>query len=446
MLIPRKYQDTVIKQGVQSNLLISLQMGLGKSLIGIEVAKVLFQTHNAAALICAPLGIKPQWSMMILEQDPTARIFIPTKEPFDLLQLIDASDYTIIHYELLTKHIETLVKYPFSTFILDECHRIKSRKALRTIAVKKIKAVRKLGLSGTPFDKDPSELQSILNWLDKKTFSSYWKFFEQHVNFDVDFLGYKKNLRVKDPQALAAVLQPHAIFMKKADVMPELPPLQVMHIPIELGVTQRRAYEAIKNVKDLEVQFDDLSEPMFIQHALTKLVRLLQCASDPAGLDLVIIPSAKLDWLADWVSDNPNEPVLIFSRYRKTAERAAKLIGADRLIMGGKSLETPHVKPRPLVECRRIVATIAAAGEGYDLGHMSTAIFLDQDWSSILMAQAQERIDRGGNTEPKQIIMLHALNTVDELVKNALECKWNTKQIIDAFLMEQTHALPSTIQ
>lgn len=433
MLTPRNYQKTVIKRGIERNTLAALQMGLGKSLIGLEISKALFAQHNTAAIICAPLGIKLQWAAMIGEQDPTARIFIPTKEPFDLLKHIDSVDYVIIHYELLVRHIDILTKYQFSTFILDECHRIKNRKALRTITVKKIKAARKLALSGTPFDKDPSELWSILNFLAPKEFTSYWTFFETHVAFDVDWMDYKKNLRIKNIEAFVAMLQPHAVFMKKIDVMPELPPLQITHIPIELGVTQRKVYDAIKHVKDLEVSFPELSEPMLIQHALTKLVRLLQCASDPQGLELSA-PSAKLEWLQEWFDDHPAEPVLIFSRYRKTAEHAAAVLGADILIMGGKPLEAAHNKPQPLSECRRIVATIAAGAEGYDLGHISTAIFIDCEWSSILMAQAMERIDRANNTVAKNVIVLDAVNTVDNLVRQALDAKWDVKQLIDRFL------------
>lgn len=424
---PRQYQKIVIERGIQTNLLVALQMGLGKSLIGLEISKTLFNRHNTAALICCPLGIKLQWSAMIAEQDPNAKIFIPTKDPFGLLAQIDQADFVVIHYELLVKYIDVLSRYTFSTFILDEGHRIKNRKALRTLAVKKIKCARKLCLTGTPFDKDPSELYSILNFLDPKEFTSYWKFFEQHVNFDIDFLGYKKNLRIKNPQAFADMLKPHAVFMKKAQVMPQLPKMQITHVPIELGQTQRKAYEAIKHVKDMEVNFDELSEPMFIQHALTKLVRLLQCASDPAGLGLSAA-SAKLDWLIDWCGDNPHEPVLIFSRYRATAERAAAVLGGDVLIMGGSELK------RPLVSAQRIVGTIGAAAVGFDLGHLSTVIYLDADWSSILMQQSMERIDRSNHTIAKQCIFLEAVDTVDLLVRQALEHKWDTRKLIDEFL------------
>lgn len=430
MLTPRNYQVDVINRGIERNTLLGLQMGLGKSLCGIEIAKAVFQQYNAACLVICPKGLKFQWQGFILAQDPTANIFIVDNEPFGLLDRIKNADYVVIHYEGLLKHIDIFIRYTFSTIIVDECHRIKNRKAQRTLAVKSLKGVRKLALSGTPFDKNPAELWSVLNWLDKRAFSSYWKFFESQIAFDTDYFGYRKNFRVKDPVKFAEMLKPHAVFLKKSQVLPELPPLQFTTVPIELSPAQRKAYDTIKKARNLEAEFAELDEPMLIRNALSRLSKLLQCASDPAGLNLVA-PSSKLEWLKEWIDDHSSEPVLVFSRYRKTAERAAQLIGADALVMGG----SPPTSP--LTNSQRIVATIAAAGEGFDLGHISTAIYLDCEWSSILMSQSQERIDRGGNTEPKQIIFLQAIDTVDQLVADALQFKWDQKQLIDQFLQSE---------
>ncbi len=433
---PRKYQQTAIEFGTAKNLLLSDQMGLGKSLSAIEICKQVFRQYNLPALIVCPKGIRLQWQSMILDQDPQAMVAIASDDPFWLKHSVATLDYLIIHYEALVKYNAILAKHQFSTIVVDEAHRIKNRKAQRTVAVKTLKAARKIALTGTPFDKDAGEIWSILNWLDPKEFSSYWKFVENHITFDIVKIGkpgtptareFKNNPRIKDPKIFTTMLRPHMLRRTKKLVMPELPPLQVTHIPIELHPKQRIAYDAIKNVKDMEVSFDELPEPMFIEFALTKLVRLLQCASDPSGLDL-LAPSAKLEWLQEWISDHPHEPVLIFSRYRKTAERVFKAIGADTLVMGGSELK------QPLMASRRIVATIAAMAEGYDLGHVGTVIYIDAEWSSILMQQSLERIDRGNNVIAKQAIFLHAVNTVDDLVYKALEFKWNTKQLLDNFL------------
>lgn len=433
----RPYQQTAVNKGTQSNLLVADQMGLGKSLTAIEICKQVFDKYDAPALIVCPKGIRLQWQLMILDQDPDANVLI-IETDFDLFRLkaVVSVDYAIIHYEALLKLCSHLAKQKFSTIVVDEAHRIKNRKAQRSVAVKTLKAARKIALTGTPYDRNPADLWSILNWLDPKAFSSYWKFMDQYIHVEMIRLGFRevpKSYRLKDPKAFVEMLRPYMLRRTKKMVMPELPSLQTTYVPIELTPKQRAAYNVIKNVKDMEVDFIELDEPLFIQNALTKLTRLLQCASDPACLEL-IAPSAKLEWIQEWISDHPYESVLILSRYRTAAERVFHAVGGDALVMAGKPLGSP------LSASRRIVGTIASLKEGHDLGHIGTTIFIDQDYSSITMDQAFERIDRGGNTEPKQIIILEAINTADHLVTQALQSKWNTKELIDHFMqMEYVH-------
>lgn len=440
----RQYQKTAVDKGIQSNLLVSDQMGLGKSLTAIEICKAVFSQCNAPALIVCPKGIRLQWRAMIEDQDTEA--FVLIIDTIDDVLLLKSStgvaiDYVIIHYEALVKFHPQLSKLKFSSIICDECHRVKNRKAQRTIAVKTLKAHRKLGLSGTPYDKNPGDLWSILNWLQPKIFTSYWQFIDQYIDIESVWIGARqvpKSYKIRNPVQFVEMLKPHMIRRTKRTVMAEIPPLQKTYVPIELTPAQRKAYQAIKNVKDMEVSFPELDEPMWIEYAMTKLVRLLQCASDPAGIGLNAA-SAKLEWLQEWISDNPHEPVIVLSRYRKTAERIFQTIGGDALVMAGSELRSP------LTASRRIVGTIASLKEGHDLGHVSTMILIDLDYSSITMDQTFERHDRGGNTEPKNVFILEATNTADELVHLCLEQKWDTRQLIDKF-MEQHQLENSTAQ
>jgi hypothetical protein len=431
----RAYQQIAVDRGINTNLLCSDQMGLGKSLTAIEICKAVFSKCDAPALVVMPKGIKLQWEQMILDQDPTANILTIQSDfdTFEMSQLVLKArdlDYILVHYEALIKFNAQLAKIKYSTIVVDECHRIKNRKAQRTIAVKTLKAFRKIGLSGTPYDKNPADLWSILNWLQPKQFTSYWKFIDEFIDIESVWIGARqvpKSFKIRDPKAFVEMLKPHMIRRTKKSVLPQLPPLQKTFVPIELTPAQRKSYQAIKNVKDMEVNFPELDEPMWIEYAMTKLVRLLQCASDPAGLGLNAA-SAKLEWLQEWISDHPSEPILVLSRYRKSAERVFQTIGGDALVMAGSELT------KPLTASRRIVGTIASLKEGHDLGHISTMILLDLDYSSITMDQMFERHDRGGNTEPKQVLILEATNTADELVRQCLGQKWDTRQLIDQFM------------
>lgn len=424
----RNYQMTAIERGVKQNLAVFDQMGLGKSLTAIEITKEIFNQYNAPALVICPKSIKSQWRDMILDQDTGAQVTIIEHEPTDYSWTFD---WYIIHYEAVVTWLQYLSPVTFSTIVVDEGHRIKNRKARRTVAIKHLKAYRKLVLTGTPWDKRVDEVWSLLNFLEPKTFSSYWRFFDEHITFDVDYLGFKKNFRLKNPSNFSNAIRPHVIRRTKRMVMPELPPLITTYVPIELGQKQREIYDRIKAVKDLEV--DDLTIP----NALAKLVRLHQIASNPILLGYEC-SSAKIDWLKEWLTDNPDETVIIFTRYKLTASQLANELGAT-CVIGGQKLTGS------LTASRRIVGTIAALAEGHDLGHLDTAIYLDCDWSSILMTQSCERIDRGSNTIPKNVIYLQATNTVDDLIKTALDLKLSTKQIVEKFLQEVENDLRVTL-
>jgi predicted helicase len=74
-------------------------------------------------------------------------------------------------------------------------------------------------------------------------------------------------------------------------------------------------------------------------------------------------------------------------------------------------------------------------GESLDIPAADTAIFLDQNYSSLKMAQAVERIDRATDTpRAKNIIRLIAPTTVDELIMQALQGKWSQQELVFHFL------------
>lgn len=441
----RGYQRIAIERGVKQNLGIFDQMGVGKTLEAIEITKEVFNQYNAPALVICPKSIRSQWHDMIVDQDSNAEIWVFNDDIDDLMMQLVLVDYVIIHYESIVKYINTFSKQTWSTIIVDEAHRIKTRTTLKrhietkregkrlhhTAAIKKLRAYRKLALTGTPWETDPRELWSILNFLEPRIFSSYWKYVETHFEFDTDYWGYKKNYRLKNPSNFSNAIRPHVIRRTKRMVMPELPPMIISHIPIELNPKQREIYDRIKAVKDLEV--DQLTIP----NALAKLVRLHQVASNPILLGYEC-SSAKIDWLKEWLVDNPAESFIIFTRYRDTAAALAHQVDASYMIGGMKS--TSHLRGS-----YRIVGTIAALALGHDLGHINTAIFIDSDYDSILMDQAAERIDRGSNTIPKNVIYLQATNTVDDLIKTALNSKWNTKQLVEKFLQEVENDLRVTL-
>jgi SNF2 family DNA or RNA helicase len=113
----------------------------------------------------------------------------------------DTPTVVIAHYNLFTQRkkkdptkvlketvLDKILDTKWDFVVLDEAHRIKSKDTGWTKNIKKLKSTFRHVMTGTGFINDPSEIWSLLNFLDKRTFTSYWKFREVFA---------KKRLRTK---------------------------------------------------------------------------------------------------------------------------------------------------------------------------------------------------------------------------------------------------------
>lgn len=390
--------------------------------------------------------------------------------------------YVVIHYERLVKLQKELATVPWLVVVADEVQKIMNRKALRTKALKAVSAsaVRKIGLTGTPIERHVANAWSILNWLypvgyDKsamvrgrdRRFTSYWYFVDQFVQMQRSYAGYEVIVGNKNLDQFAKMIAPFVIRRTKHDVAPELPPrIDRPPIILEMEKDQARLYKRIKKADDIFVEIGDLVgqtipqqvetanddgkddvagiadavdtdqqtfDPIVIKKALAKIVKLQQVTCAPFLLDPKLvgrIQSAKMQWVLDFVDENPDEPVVFFTLFRHAAIWLSRQIDADLVIGGVESPARDFLSGRKT----RLVGTLAAMAEGLNLQRASTAVFIDTHWSSIVMEQALDRIHRIDITEPKYIIKLYTKGTVDMLVKQAFESKWTQNQFLYNYL------------
>jgi hypothetical protein len=435
----RPYQELSYIKGLEQNLLNADDRGLGKTVTSIETARVLMERMNAPSLIVVPKTLVPQWCAEIEDQDQLAPIVVvdastAIPRPFNSQKAF----WVVTHYEAMVKHQKVLARTFWAVVIADEAHRIKNRKAQRSTALKKLRAYRKLALTGTPYDRNPADIWSILNWLRPEIFRSYWAFFEAHVDFDGQIDGVKNIKGVKDGAKFARATAPYLVQRLKADVAPQLPKKIQQYIPVQMPRKQADLYERIQEIAEMDLQLDT-GETILVKNVLGRILRLQQAASDPRllGTDE---NGAKIDWLLEYVDDNPGDTLLIFTRFRDTAIRVANMLQIP-FYVGGSNAPANGFEAYP-----RMVATIDAAKEGLNLGHIWNTVFLDQHWSSIAMAQAMDRTERDLEAaQPRMIMYLQAVaangsETVDALVRRALSAKWSTIDLVNGYLRAQQNA------
>jgi SNF2 family DNA or RNA helicase len=446
MLTPRPHQLEAIATGLRKNILLADECGLGKTLTAIELAKAIRNKLQAPILIVVTKSIKLQWIKALQEQGiGEGEIVTLSAKGFEGDASIKAP-YILAHYEAVVKQVDNLRQTYFGLIVLDEAHKIRNRKTLRTQAVKKLRAFRKIAMTGTPWDRNPADAWSICNFLDPQFFRSYWKFYNAHINFKEVRVGFNKYVKqisptqpLANPEGFARVMRIVTIRRYKKEVRSDLPERIDQVVPIAMAPDQARIYKKISEAEDVITQIAEgveVSTPI----VLTEILRLIQATTDPELLGVTGISSAKLDWLKAWLDENHEQPFIIFTRFRDTAEKIAALLKEGtstgdwepfdnvKLITGGTKREIVTAQDRV------IVGTIAAMGEGLDLPHIDYAIFLDVEWSSILMQQAIDRIHRINIENVKHCIFLQAEGTVDELVYSAVINKWSTQELAHKYI------------
>lgn len=423
-------QEAVNKALGAPGLLIADECGLGKTITALEIAKVSrekFSSHLTwrCLIVCPPSLIK-QWIVAIDEQDLGQDVHVPGRLPYAYLKV---NGYVIMsYYDLLHEHtLASLSALMWDCMIVDEAHRIKNRKAKTVINIKKIMAARKIALSGTPMEKTPADLWSILNFLNPYAFPAYWGWVLTNMNVTAGYFEKYKIGAPKDPDAFGKSLSPFMIRRTKEEVAPQLPEKILVEEPVAMDSVQQTLYDTIKHNTDIEIKV--AGQTMLVPNALSLITRLMQISSYPPMLGFNDATSGKLAWLDDFLSDHEDEATVIFTRFRATAIYIADKYKCDMIIGGDRRETWSGTGPR------RLVGTIDSMGEGLNLQWAKNAVFVDSHWSTIKMTQAIDRIHRIDIKEPKNIYLLWSCRE-DKLVIDAINQKWTESELVYYFLNE----------
>lgn len=432
MLKPYSFQEAAIEKSTK-NYILADGCGLGKTLSAIEAVKA---DRMGPCLYVTRKNAKYQVVDFILDQDLNIPVYlVDSWKDYPIGEVsVNYSMYIVTHYEALPGLIKKTdaVRVYWDWIIADESHKIKNRKAKRTSALKRFLSRRRLALSATPTNKhftvgeakvpSPSEMWSQLNWLDRDTFPYYWPFVKKFIHMEKHFLGYMEEKGLKNVESYLRILDRFMLQRTKREVAPWLPKVTSVDVNLPIAGKQATYYkEMVKKAKeDILVEVDDL-EPLVIVNKLALLTQLQKLTSYPPHFG-VSMRGVKLNWLDEFLEDNPDESVLIFTRFRAPAIEIASRHTIPLIIGGRNDIEG--------TEPRKVVATIGAGGSSLDMPWIDSVIFVDQMWSAIEMLQARDRVYRINITSPKTFYYLRCKGTVDELVYSAFMNNWPNPKVL----------------
>lgn len=341
----------------------------------------------------------------------------------------EPADVYVLHYEAL-RLMPELRDFGWGHIIADECHKLKGRKSRMTKAAKKIRAPYITAMSGSPATDRPQDLWSVLNFLKPKSYSSFWKFYDSFVDYEIVYpQGYHKTVGPADAwfESGLPAIRPFYVRRLKEDVLENLPAKVTHKVYVDLSPKQRTLYNQMRD--DMIAWIDSLNEgeqALPAPAVIAQLQRLQMIAIgtpyfNDAGKIGLQDPSSKIDAVIDILEENEDEQFVIFSQFKHPLRILKNRFDSQGVtyasFTGDDHQRLREIGKREFIEGKRkhLIGTIGSGGVGVDgLQHAAcNVIFIDRQWSPMLNEQAEDRLHRGAQTRVVNVIDIIARDTVD---------------------------------
>ena len=336
--------------------------------------------------------------------------------------------------------IEPILKKKPTMIILDEAHKIKNPKTASARAIFRTTNIPyRLALTGTPAQGKPYDIYSILKFLFPSDFRGFWKFLEEYFIIEEQTIyvaGRPRTIKTYEKfqpgkeRELQKLLSTFSTQRKRQDVMPWLP--NKFYERVRLEPTK----EQLKYLKELEETYR--TEDIVTVGTLDRLIRYRQICLDPTLIGLKG-KSPKTEYIKQYIKDNPDEHLIIFSKFTsyliKLAEELdtswAMLIGSTPVKQRGQ-----FVKDFQAGKFKVFLINIDAGKEALTLDRAETTIFTDKYPPIGSIEQAEDRFI--ASTKDKahkahKIIELCMKNTFDEQLYKLLELRKSETDIINNY-------------
>ena len=393
--------------------LLADDMGLGKTL------QALCAVHGRT-LVVAPTSVLHNWADEMRRFRPALRASVyhgPGRG------LDPDADVTLTTYAILRLDADSLAAQRWGTVVLDEAQAIKNPESQVAAAAYRLRAERRIALTGTPVENRLDELWSQFHFLNRGLLGGRRDFHER----------YAAPIAAGEPgsaERLRERIRPFVLRRLKRDVAPELPPRTEMVLHCELSPDERAVYDAVRAAALNDV-VRRLGAGGNVLAALEALLRLRQAACH-AGL----VPgqqaerSSKLDLLLESLENVVAEghKALVFSQWTSLLDltephlREARI---DFLRLDGSTRDRAAVVHGFQEETGPPVMLISlkAGGTGLNLTAADHIFLLDPWWNPAVEDQAADRAHRIGQERPVMVYRLVAEDTVEERILDLQERK-----------------------
>ena len=288
----------------------------------------------------------------------------------------------------------------------------------------KLKAKRKIGLSGTVIMNKPEDAYVPLKWTDNVScnYTQFKNMFNVYGGFGgVQVVGYK-NMNI-----LQDLIKSCSLRRLKKDVL-DLPERTFVTERVDMGKEQQDLYNQV--AEGIAKELDLLpGKPTIIQE-LTINMRLRQITAYPGIVSTAVTKSAKLERLEELVETivSQGDKVVVFNTFKGAAYVEKDLLSQYNPVIctGDQDEDEINMYKHTFMNdptCKVMIATWQKMGTGHTLTAASYMIFVDTPWTQADFSQAADRIYRIGQKNACTIITLITNDSYDERVAEILDRK-----------------------
>ena len=439
--VPYPYQEAAIRWVLDRPASgLFLGMGMGKTVVTLTaINELLFDRLEAArVLVIAPLRVaRDTWAREAAKWDHLQhlRVSVVLGDARERLAALERpAEVYVINRENVPWLCETLFDWPFDMVVIDELSSFKSVQAKRFKALRKVRGYirRIVGLTGTPAPNGLIDLWPQIYLLDRgerlgKTVGAYRAryFTPDRAN---GHIVYSYRLLPGADEAIQARIADVCMSLRKEDYL-SLPGQLYETVEITPPPALLKQYRQFERDRIMEAMDGDGEIVALNAAALTgKLLQFANGAIYDDNGNSHLIHNLKLDALEDLIEAANGEPVLVFYAFKHDRDRIMRRVSCRELVTS-EDIDAWNRKEIPVA-----IAHPASVGHGLNLqegGHI--IIWFGLTWSLELYQQANERLNRPGQTHVCRIYHLVLKGTHDERVLAALERKDTSQRaLIDA--------------
>jgi len=389
----------------QGSGLVADEMGLGKTVqAAVALSLLLPSCERGRALVVVPASLRLNWERELSNWAPNLsvrRLQGDAEDRFALYRLpinVLIGSYEQIRDDALVLSSEVR----FDVVILDEAQRIKNVDSDTALACRILQRDRSWALTGTPIENVVEDLVSIYRFV----------------------FPTLLNLAMSRP-AMHERMKPFFVRRRKHDVLPELPPIIVQDMPLELTVQQREAYDQIwmSRHKRASAGAQGVSETVLFA-LLTKLKQL--CNFDPESGESAKWEALKL--IVEGLS-LPEDKLIVFSQYVETLQWISSRLDTrvpHEVFRGGLREDAKEAVIKRFKQetgPRVLLMSLRAGGVGLNLQEASSVLLFDRWWNPAIEEQAIHRAHRFGREKVLHVFRFLVVDSVEERIAEVLERK-----------------------